>query len=103
MSRPISSFAAAAGIVVLLLAFVLIRIAPRGPLFITAATIDLRHDGAPARPGDRELHLARGLGLRHRGDPLGRDADLVRGADRCSARVLFPYGLNLPLQLWPRF
>src|SRR5205085_11511965 len=40
----------------------------------------LRRPVAAGRPGDRERRVARGFGLRDGRDPLGRNADLVRGA-----------------------
>jgi hypothetical protein len=94
--------AAAGAIVVLVLAFVMVNVAPRGPVFITAATLIF---AITVRP----------LGL-----VIGSFVSLMVSAYAteeirwvetliwcavltlfCS--LLFPYGLNLPLQLWPRF
>jgi putative tricarboxylic transport membrane protein len=100
---PPDIIVAALGLVVVLaLAFFLMRFVPRGPLFITAATLIF---AVTVRP----------LGL-----VIGSFVSLVVSAYAteeirwietliwtavltlfCS--LLFPYGLNLPLQLWPRF
>jgi putative tricarboxylic transport membrane protein len=99
---PDISVAAAGAIVVLVLAFIVVNVAPRGPVFITAATLIF---AITVRP----------LGL-----VIGSFVSLMVSAYAteeirwvetliwcavltlfCS--LLFPYGLNLPLQLWPRF
>jgi putative tricarboxylic transport membrane protein len=95
-------FAFATGIVVVLLAFVLMRIAPRGPLMITAATIVF---GVTVRP--LGLVIASFISL----VVSAYATDEIRWVETiiCAAvltafcSILFPYGLNLPLQLWPRF
>jgi len=95
-------FAGATGIVVVLLAFVLMRIAPRGPLMITAATIVF---GVTVRP--LGLVIASFISLvvsAYATDEIRWVETLICAAVLtifCS--LLFPYGLNLPLQLWPRF
>ena len=75
--------AAVGTVVVIGLALALMNVAPRGPVFITAATLRVRRCGSPARPGHREflslVHLAaateesRWIETHH----LGRDPDGV--------------------------
>ena len=95
-------FAAATGVTVLLLAFVLMRIAPRGPLMITAATIVF---GVTVRP--LGLVIASYILLvvsAYATEEIRWVETLIWCAILTAfCAVLFPYGLNLPLQLWPRF
>jgi putative tricarboxylic transport membrane protein len=91
----------ATGIVVVLLAFVLMRIAPRGPLMITAATIVF---GVTVRP--LGLVIASFISLvvsAYATEEIRWIETLIWCAILTAfCAVLFPYGLNLPLQLWPR-
>jgi putative tricarboxylic transport membrane protein len=95
-------YAAVTAIVVLALAFALMRIAPRGPLFITAATLVF---GVTVRP--LGLVFASFISLMvsaYATDEIRWIETIIWAAVLtlfCS--LLFPYGLNLPLQLWPRF
>jgi len=95
-------YAAATAIIVVGLAFALMRIAPRGPLFITAATIVF---GVTVRP--LGLVFASFISLMvsaYATDEIRWVESIIWAAVLtlfCS--LLFPYGLNLPLQLWPRF
>ena len=95
-------FAAVSGIVVVLLAFVLMRIAPRGTLMITAATIVF---GVTVRP--LGLVIASFISLvvsAYATDEIRWIETLICAAVLTAfCSLLFPYGLNLPLQLWPRF
>jgi putative tricarboxylic transport membrane protein len=94
--------AAITAIIIVVLAFALMRIAPRGPLFITAATIVF---GLTVRP--LGLVFASFISLlvsAYATDEIRWIETIVWAAVLtlfCS--LLFPYGLNLPLQLWPRF
>jgi len=95
-------YAAVSGLVVLALAIVLMRVAPRGPLFITAATIVF---GVTVRP--LGLVIASFVSLvvsAYATEEIRWIETLICAAVLtlfCS--LLFPWGLNLPLQLWPRF
>jgi putative tricarboxylic transport membrane protein len=95
-------YAAVTAVIVVVLAFVLMRIAPRGPLFITAATIVF---GVTVRP--LGLVFASFISLMvsaYATDEIRWIETIIWAAVLtlfCS--LLFPYGLNLPLQLWPRF
>jgi len=95
-------FAAATGVTVVLLAFVLMRIAPRGPLMITAATIVF---GVTVRP--LGLVIASYISLvvsAYATEEIRWIETLIWCAVLTAfCALLFPYGLNLPLQLWPRF
>lgn len=94
--------ASVGSIVVVGLAFLLVRVAPRGPLFITAATIVF---AIAVRP--LGLVIASYVSL----VVSAMATDKVHWVETfiwcavltlfCS--LLFPWGLNLPLQLWPRF
>jgi putative tricarboxylic transport membrane protein len=94
--------AALGAIVVLALAFVVVRFAPRGPVFITAATLIF---AVTVRP----LGLVIGsfvslMVSAYATDEIRWIETIIWAAVLtlfCS--LLFPYGLNLPLQLWPRF
>jgi len=89
-------------VVVVGLAFALMNIAPRGPLFITAATIVF---AIAVRP--LGLVIASYVSL----VVSAVATEKVRWLETfiwCAVLtafccLLFPYGLNLPLQLWPRF
>jgi putative tricarboxylic transport membrane protein len=95
-------FAAASAIVVLALALALMRVVPRGPLFITAATIVF---GVTVRP----LGLVFASFISMMISAYATEEIRWIEAIICAAvltlfcSLLFPYGLNLPLQLWPRF
>jgi hypothetical protein len=94
--------AALGAIVALLLAFLLMRVAPRGPIFITAATIIF---AVTVRP--LGLVFASFVSLvvsAYATEEFRWIETLIWAAVLtlfCS--LLFPWGLNLPLQLWPRF
>jgi putative tricarboxylic transport membrane protein len=93
--------AAIGTIVVVVLAFVLTRFAPRGPLFITAATIIF---AIAARP--LGLVIASYISLVISANAT-REVRWTEALIWCAiltafCAALFPYGLNLPLQLWPR-
>jgi putative tricarboxylic transport membrane protein len=94
--------AAVGTIVVVVLAFLLTHVAPRGPLFITAATIIF---AIAVRP--LGLIIASYVSLVISANAT-REVRWVETLAWCAiltafCAVLFPYGLNLPLQLWPRF
>jgi hypothetical protein len=94
--------AAVGATVVLLLAFLLKRFAPRGPIFITAATLIF---AVTVRP--LGLVFASFVSLvvsAYATDEIRWIETLIWAVvltTFCS--ILFPWGLNLPLQLWPRF
>jgi hypothetical protein len=89
-------------VVVVGLAFALMNLAPRGPLFITAATIvfaiAVRPLGLVIASYVSLVVSANATRDLHWGETLIWCAVLTTF---CS--LLFPWGLNLPLQLWPRF
>jgi putative tricarboxylic transport membrane protein len=88
--------------VVLALAFVVVRFAPRGPVFITAATLIFAVSVRPVG-----LVVASFVSLvvsAYASDEIRWIETIIWAAVLtlfCS--LLFPWGLNLPLQLWPRF
>src|SRR5947207_293183 len=90
------------GVGLILLAFVLMRVVPRGPLMITAATIVF---GVTVRP--LGLVIASYISLvvsAYATEEIRWIETLIWCAVLTAfCAVLFPYGLNLPLQLWPRF
>ena len=93
--------AGAGTLVVVVLAFALTRVAPRGPLFITAATIIF---AIAARP--LGLIIASYVSLAVSANAT-RDVRWGETLIWCAVltafcAVLFPYGLSLPLPLWPR-
>ena len=94
--------AAAGTVVVVVLAFLLTHVAPRGPLFITAATIIF---AIAVRP--LGLVIASYISLvvsAYATEEIRWIETLIWCAVLTAfCAVLFPYGLNLPLQLWPRF
>jgi hypothetical protein len=93
--------AAAGAVVVLALAFVMANVAPRGPVFITAATLIF---AVTVRPIG--LVIASFVSLvvsAYATEEIRWVETLIWAAVLtlfCS--LLFPSGLNLPLQLWPR-
>lgn len=94
--------AAVGATVVVVLAFLLTNVAPRGPLFITAATIIF---AIAVRP--LGLVIASYVSLVIAANAT-KDVRWVETIVWCAVltafcSLLFPYGLNLPLQLWPRF
>lgn len=94
--------AAAGTVVVVVLAFLLTHVAPRGPLFITAATIIF---AIAVRP--LGLVIASYVSLVISANAT-KEVHWIETLIWCAVltlfcAVLFPYGLNLPLQLWPRF
>ena len=94
--------AAVTTVVVIALALVLTRIAPRGPLFITAATIMF---GVTVRPLGLIIASFVSLVVSAAATAEIRWVETLIWAAILTAfcAFLFPYGLNLPLQLWPRF
>lgn len=94
--------AAIGAVVVLALAFVVVRFAPRGPVFITAATLIFAVSVRPI--GLVIASFASLVVSAYATDEIRWVETLIWAAVLtlfCS--LLFPYGLNLPLQLWPRF
>jgi len=94
--------AAVGTIVSVALAFLLTHVAPRGPLFITAATIIF---AIAVRP--LGLVIASYVSLVISANAT-KEVHWVETLIWCAVltgfcSLLFPYGLNLPLQLWPRF
>ena len=94
--------AAFGSIVVVVLAFALMNLAPRGPLFITAATIVF---AIAVRPLGLVIATYVSLVV---SAAATRDVHWIESLIWCAVltafcALLFPYGLNLPLQLWPRF
>jgi putative tricarboxylic transport membrane protein len=100
--QPDIIVAAVGAIVVLALAFLMVRVAPRGPVFITAATLIFAVGVRPLG-----LVIASFVSLvvsAYATEEIRWVETLIWAAVLtlfCS--LLFPYGLNLPLQLWPRF
>src|ERR1043165_1666979 len=94
--------AAVGAVVVLALAFALMRVAPRGPLFITAATLIF---AVTVRPLGLVFASFVSLVVSAYATEEIRWVETLIWAvvltTFCS--ILFPWGLNLPLQLWPRF
>jgi hypothetical protein len=88
--------------VVLALTFPLMRVAPRGPLFITAATLVF---AITVRPLGLVAASFVSLVVSSYATEEFRWLETIIWAavltTFCS--LLFPWGLNLPLQLWPRF
>lgn len=95
-------FAAVTAIIVLALALALTRFVPRGPLFITAATIVF---GVTVRPlGLVFSSFVSMLISAYATDEVRWiEAIICAAALTLFCSLLFPWGLNLPLQLWPRF
>jgi putative tricarboxylic transport membrane protein len=94
--------AAVGTVVSVVLAFLLTKVAPRGPLFITAATIIF---AIAVRP--LGLVIASYISLVISANAT-KEVHWIETLVWCAVltafcSLLFPYGLNLPLQLWPRF
>jgi len=94
--------AAVGTLVVVVLAFLLTHVAPRGPLFITAATIIF---AIAVRP--LGLVIASYVSLVISANAT-KEVHWIETLVWCAVltafcALLFPYGLNLPLQLWPRY
>lgn len=84
------------------LALIVMRFAPRGPVLITCATLIFAIGVRPLG-----LVIASYISIvvaAHATDEVRRGETLVWAAVlTLFCALLFPYGLNLPLQLWPRF
>jgi putative tricarboxylic transport membrane protein len=87
---------------VVVLAFLLTNVAPRGPLFITAATIIF---AIAVRPLGLVISSYVALVIAANATKEVRWIETMIWCAVLTAfcSLLFPYGLNLPLQLWPRF
>lgn len=94
--------AAVGTLVVVVLAFLLTNVAPRGPLFITAATIIF---AIAVRPLGLVIASYVSLVISANATKEVRWIETLVWCAVLTAfcSLLFPYGLNLPLQLWPRF
>lgn len=94
--------AAIGAIVVLGLAFVMMNFAPRGPLFITAATLIF---AVTVRPLGLVISSFVSLVVSAYATHEIRWVETLIWAAVLTVfcALLFPWGLNLPLQLWPRF
>jgi putative tricarboxylic transport membrane protein len=94
--------AAVGTLTVVVLAFVLTHVAPRGPLFITAATIIF---AIAVRPLGLVIASYISLVISANATKEVRWIETLAWCAVLTAfcSLLFPYGLNLPLQLWPRF
>ncbi|MEJ0077797.1 MAG: tripartite tricarboxylate transporter TctB family protein [Alphaproteobacteria bacterium] len=94
--------AAAGTVVVVVLAFLMTHVAPRGPLFITAATIIF---AIAVRPLGLVIASYISLVISANATKEVRWIETLAWCAVLTAfcSLLFPYGLNLPLQLWPRF
>ena len=89
-------------LVLIALALVVTRYAPRGPVFITGATLIF---AVTIRPLGLVLASFVSLVVSATATHEVRWVETMLWAIVLTAfcSVLFPYGLNLPLQLWPRF
>jgi putative tricarboxylic transport membrane protein len=89
-------------LVLIALALVVTRFAPRGPVFITGATLIF---AVTIRPLGLVLASFVSLVVSATATHEVRWVETMLWAIVLTAfcSVLFPYGLNLPLQLWPRF
>ena len=94
--------AAVGATTVVVLAFLLTNVAPRGPLFITAATIIF---AIAVRPLGLVISSYVALVIAANATKDVRWVETIVWCAILTAfcSLLFPYGLNLPLQLWPRF
>lgn len=94
--------AAVGAVVVLALAFVVVKFAPRGPVFITAATLIF---AVTVRPVGLVIASFVSLMVSAYATHEIRWIETIIWAAVLTlfCALLFPYGLNLPLQLWPRF
>ena len=90
------------GVVLITLAVLLSRVVPRGPLFITAATLIF---ATSVRPLGLVISAFVSILVSANATHEIRWVEtLIWGAVlTVFCAILFPYGLNLPLQLWPRF
>ena len=84
------------------LALVLTRFAPRGPVFITAATLIF---AVTIRPLGLVIASFVSIMISAAATHEVRWIETIIWAVVLTVfcSLLFPYGLNLPLQLWPRF
>ncbi len=82
--------------------FLMDHVAPRGPLFITAATLIF---AVTVRPLGLVIASFVSLVVSAAATDEMRWVETLIWAAVLTAfcSLLFPYGLNLPLQLWPRF
>ena len=87
---------------VVVLAFLLTNVAPRGPLFITAATIIF---AIAVRPLGLVIssYVALVIAANATKEVRWIETMIWCAVLTSFCSLLFPYGLNLPLQLWPRF
>ena len=87
---------------VLTLAFVVVRFAPRGPVFITAATLIF---AVTVRPVGLVIASFVSLMVSAYATHEIRWIETIIWAAVLTlfCSLLFPWGLNLPLQLWPRY
>jgi putative tricarboxylic transport membrane protein len=94
--------AALGAAVVLVLAFLLMRFAPRGPLFITASTLIF---AITVRPLGLVFATFVSLVVSSIATEEGSWIETIIWSAVLTTfcALLFPWGLNLPLQLWPRF
>jgi putative tricarboxylic transport membrane protein len=94
--------AAVGAIVVLAVAFLMIRVAPRGPVFITGATLIF---AVTVRPLGLVIASFVSLVVSAYATEEIRWVETIIWAAVLTlfCSLLFPYGLNLPMQLWPRF
>jgi len=99
---PDIAVAALSAIVVVGLAFPLMNVAPRGPLFITAATLVF---AVTVRPLGLVFASFVSLMVSAYATTEYRwmEAIIWSAVLTLFCSLLFPWGLNLPLQLWPRF
>jgi hypothetical protein len=88
--------------VVILLAFIMMRVAPRGPVFITAATLIF---AITVRPLGLVFASFVSLVISSIATEEGSWIETIIWSAVLTTfcALLFPWGLNLPLQLWPRF
>jgi hypothetical protein len=95
-------FAGVTAVIVLALAIALMRVVPRGPLFITAATIVF---GVTVRPLGLVISSFVSMLISAYATEEIRwiEAIICAAVLTVFCSLLFPWGLNLPLQLWPRF
>ena len=95
-------FAGVTAIIVLALAILLMRVVPRGPLFITAATIVF---GVTVRPLGLVISsfVSMLISAYATAEIRWIEAIICAAVLTVFCSLLFPWGLNLPLQLWPRF
>ena len=89
-------------IVLIALAFVVARYAPRGPVFITCATLIF---AVTVRPLGLVISSYISLVVSAYATEEIRWTETIIWAAVLTlfCSLLFPWGLNLPLQLWPRF